>query len=209
MNGVEVRPTSRFPSQTGRSAKFSHRDIDQMKLATGLRERSVDTHSFAFRAYAAAARASSRQILKSEHQVDDVVQRVFEDLWDRPERFNPTRGPLVAYVKVQARARSIDLVRSETSRRVREEHRDRASDPVDPMEECLASSSNDDLRRCVDQLPKIEREPIELSFYGRMSYRTVARLLDLPEGTVKARIRLGLTHLATILNEHEEAFHCL
>jgi RNA polymerase sigma-70 factor, ECF subfamily len=183
-----------------------------MNLALGLRERSVDTHSFAFRTYAAAARASSRRVLNSEHQVDDVVQRVFEDLWDRPERFNPTRGPLVAYVKVQARARSIDLVRSETRRRGRERELDRATDLIDlddPMDQCLASSSNDELRRRVDQLPEIERVPIVLSFYGQMSYRAVARRLGLPEGTVKARIRRGLTHLGTILNEAEETLQSL
>jgi len=179
-----------------------------MKMALCLSERCVYTHSYAFRTYAPAARAASRRVLRSEYQVDDVVQRVFEDLWDRPERFNPTRGPLIAYVRMQARARSIDLIRSESSRKAREKQLDRASasfiDSVDPMDECLMSSFNDEVRRCVNQLPKSEREPIELSFYGNMSYRAVAMRLGLPEGTIKSRIRRGLMHLGAILiNEIE------
>jgi len=174
-----------------------------MKMACGLRERCVDTHSYAFRTCAPAARAVSRRILRSEHQVDDVVQRVFEDLWYRPDRFNPTRGPLITYVRMQARARSIDLIRSERSRKEREKQLHRARDlfidQVDPMDECLVSSFNDEVRRCVNQLPKSERESIELSFYGNMSYRAVATRLGLPEGTIKSRIRRGLIHLGAIL----------
>ena len=54
-------------------------------------------------------------------------------------------------------------------------------------------------RRALAQLPDIERRAVELAYLGGHSYRTVARMLDEPEGTVKSRIRSGLAKLRVTL----------
>jgi RNA polymerase sigma-70 factor (ECF subfamily) len=51
------------------------------------------------------------------------------------------------------------------------------------------------LRESLDALEATEREAIELAYYGGYTYRQVARILELPEGTVKSRIRSGLKRM--------------
>lgn len=171
-------------------------------MATELRDHCLEAHAFAFRRYAAAVRASSRRVLSHEGQVDDVVLRVFEDLWENPDRFDPERGSLATYLRVQARGRSIDLVRAE-SRRTRHErsvhlNAHHPSHVQDPSSHVVVTYATGELRKYLALLPESERLIIELSFFGGKSYRAVATQLGLPEGTVKSRIRRGLSRLRVI-----------
>lgn len=126
----------------------------------------------------------------------DVVQEVFLDLWRRPGRFDPGRGSLGGFLAMQARTRSIDGVRSDLSRRARE----LATEPADVADTSIdrlvsRHHDNDIVRRALMAIPGPEREAVVLAFFGGHSYRDVARVLGAPEGTVKSRIRSGLSHL--------------
>ena len=109
--------------------------LSDVELSLLLRERVPEAHAFVFREWVRVVRSASYRILRSHDSVDDVVQRVFEELWSHPERYNPVRGPLVQYLAMQGRSRSIDLVRSEISRTRRESAdqaaRDRSSGALD------------------------------------------------------------------------------
>ena len=63
----------------------------------------------------------------------------------------------------------------------------------------------DAVRRALAALPDAEREVVELAYFGGHSYRAVATMLGLPEGTVKGRIRAGLMKLRTALDEYGRA----
>jgi RNA polymerase sigma-70 factor (ECF subfamily) len=56
------------------------------------------------------------------------------------------------------------------------------------------------VRRAVRSLPPDQREAVELAYFGGLSYRDVARALDIPEGTAKSRVRLALAKLQTLLD---------
>jgi RNA polymerase sigma-70 factor (ECF subfamily) len=205
---VSFASSQRNASPLGRTVALAlgSRDwADQMVLAADLKARSSEAHSYAFRIYASAVRASSRQVLKSEQQVEDVVQLIFSDLWVRPERFDPARGTLVAYVKMQARARSIDLVRSEARRLERERHVDhgafRLPPSLDPPEYAVNADKNHRVQKHLGNLPEGERRAIELAFFGHLTYSQVADRLGLPEGTVKSQIRRGLSRLRKVLED--------
>ncbi|MDP1820579.1 MAG: sigma-70 family RNA polymerase sigma factor [Acidimicrobiales bacterium] len=136
--------------------------------------------------------------------VDDVVQEVFERLWTRtrPDRFDPGRGSLQAFLYQDAVGRSIDAGRSDTSRRRREDRdvrtlTDELADPVAGAWEAGDDASL--VRRALIQLPDTERAPIELAYYGELTYAQVATQLQQPEGTIKSRIRRGLRRMATTL----------
>jgi RNA polymerase sigma-70 factor (ECF subfamily) len=168
--------------------------ISDTELAALLRERSPEAHAFAFREWEGAVRAASYRVLRSHDSVDDVVQRVFEELWRHPERYDPSRAALVQYLALQGRSRSIDLLRSEISRARRES--------ADGDLQIRMSGSGDDagsLRSLLDRLPSSEREVIQLAYFGQLTYNEVALKLALPEGTVKSRIRKGLMHLRSVV----------
>ena len=175
--------------------------LSDAELSLLLRERVPEAHAYVFREWVRVVRSASYRILRSRDSVDDVVQRVFEELWSHPERYNPVRGPLVQYLAMQGRSRSIDLVRSEISRTRRESAdqatRDRSSGAFDETGQ---------LGSWLESLPTGEREAIKLAYLGQLTYKEVALQLELPPGTVKSRIRKGLIRLRSEISneEHEQ-----
>jgi RNA polymerase sigma-70 factor, ECF subfamily len=160
-----------------------------------------DALAEAYRRHAGSVFGLARRLLTQHALAEEVVQEVFLRLWDHPERFDPERGSLRAYLLAQCHGRAIDLLRSETSRRNREDrdHRRQAQAGYDVEHEVWDIVVGDHVRTALEQLPEGERTVIEMAYFGGATYREVAAELDLPEGTVKSRIRRGLTRLRTEL----------
>jgi RNA polymerase sigma-70 factor (ECF subfamily) len=149
-----------------------------------------------FRRHARSITASARLILGNSTLCDDVVAEVFLALWLAPQAFDPSRGSLLGYLRVKARGKSIDLLRSETAR-VRREVAARPNRRQTPSldSDMMADESSIEVLEALASLPAREREPIELAFQQGMTYRQIAAYLGVPEGTIKSRIRSGLRHL--------------
>ncbi len=160
-----------------------------------------DALAEAYRRHAGAVFALAKRLLADAALAEEIVQEVFLRIWNQPEKFDPERGTLRSYLLAQCHGRSVDLLRSETSRRAREErdHRRRAEGGYDLEHEVLDLSVAERVKDALVQLPEGEREAITLAYFGGHTYREVADLLDQPEGTVKSRIRSGLKRLRTEL----------
>lgn len=153
-----------------------------------------------FRRHSCSVAAVARTVLGPNSGCEDVVAEVFTSLWCAPEKFDPERGSLLGFLRVRARSRSIDLLRSESSRQRREYNDERVKrSPPTAEVELIAAESVRELRGTVSRLSDDERIAIELAYFGGMSYRSVALHLGLPEGTVKSRIRSGLQHLRGVV----------
>jgi len=155
----------------------------------------------AYRRHAGAAFGLALRILRARPLAEDVIQEVFLRLWNEPEKFDPARGTLRAFLLAQTHGRSVDLVRAESARRQREQrqaNRDRPyQDDIEREVEQLTIAEH--VRAALSDLSESERAAIELAYFGGHSYREVAVLLGEPEGTVKSRIRAGLARLRTTL----------
>ncbi|MDJ0924007.1 MAG: sigma-70 family RNA polymerase sigma factor [Acidimicrobiia bacterium] len=136
-------------------------------------------------------------LLRREELAQDITQEVFVRLWKRPERYDPERGALSSFLQLDAHGRSVDLIRSEEARNKREIANERLSSDYQPSpeEEAMKRITSERVRTALYQLKETEREPIAMAFYMGYSYRKVADVLGVPEGTVKSRIRSGLAKL--------------
>ncbi len=143
------------------------------------------------------------RVLRDPAQSEEVAQEVFLELWDRSARFDPQRGTAVTWIMTVAHRRAVDRVRSEQSLRDRVE-RVAAAEP--PAYDQVASSveeraEHERVRRALAAVTDLQREAIELAYYGGRTYRQVADLLGVPLGTIKTRLRDGLRRLQTELDE--------
>lgn len=151
--------------------------------------------------YGGAVWAVATRVCGDRTLAEDVTQTVFVELWRRPRRYDPERGALRPWLMAQAHARAVDAVRSEAARRRREERE--AGYPVVPPPdvetEVHLATLSDGVRRAVARLASDERDAIVLAYFGGHSYREAAEMLGAPEGTVKSRIRRGLSGLRRAL----------
>lgn len=135
-------------------------------------------------------------VLYDQRLAEEVAQEVFLRLWREPERFDPSRGSLRSFLLSITHSRAIDLLRSETSRRAREERaRRRADGGYDLEQEIFDVTTAENVRGAVSKLPDPERKAIELAYFGGHTYREVAAIMKEPEGTVKSRIRSALRRM--------------
>ena len=141
------------------------------------------------------------KVVRDPSQAEEVVQEVFVELWRVAPRFDPERGAVTSWVATIAHRRAVDRVRSEQSARNRVEREstrvERAHDDVADSVVAVDQSQFDRrrVRRALDRLTSMQREAVELAYFSGYTYREVAVLLDVPEGTVKTRIRDGMIRL--------------
>jgi len=166
-------------------------------VVAGIVGRDADALAEVYREHSHAIFGFARCIVRSTALAEDVVQDVFVRLWNHADRFEPDRGSLRSYLFTLAHGRSIDLVRSESARRHREERDATLADQN--SEEDLAG--NHAVHAALEHLGAPEREALALAYFAGYSYRQVASMLDVPEGTIKNRIRSGLAHLRVDLTE--------
>jgi RNA polymerase sigma-70 factor (ECF subfamily) len=159
----------------------------------------------AYRRHGGAVHNLARRVLGSGDLADEVTQEVFVDLWKKPEQFDASRGSLRTLLITKTHGKAVDLIRSETSRRNREqksvEETALAGYDVDRFAWDLAIA--DQVKTALDTLPEEERQSIEMAYFKGLTYREVAAQLGTPEGTVKSRIRSGLMRMKKALSQQE------
>jgi RNA polymerase sigma-70 factor, ECF subfamily len=139
-----------------------------------------------------------RKVLRDPSQSEEVTQEIFVEVWRTASRFEQDRGSVRTWVLTMAHRRAIDRVRSEQASRDRTERvglRDRVRAFDEVSEQVEVQFEHQQVRAALDHLTDLQREAVELAFYGGYTYREVAELLDTPLGTVKTRLRDGLIRL--------------
>ncbi|MEY2397498.1 MAG: polymerase sigma-70 factor, subfamily [Actinomycetota bacterium] len=173
------------------------REQSDATLVLGIARYKQEALAEVYRRHAGAVYALARRVTNASSVAEEVVQEVLLKLWSQPERFDADRGSLRSFLLTQAHSRAVDIARSDSSRRRREEtdNARTAKAGYDVEHEVWDIAMAEQVKGAMSALPVDERNAIELAYFGGHSYRDVARILDQPEGTVKSRIRSGLRRL--------------
>jgi RNA polymerase sigma factor (sigma-70 family) len=140
------------------------------------------------------------RVIGDPRAAEDVSQDVFVTVWERPEAFDPERGSLRTWLGTLAHRRAVDYVRREEARRRRTERDAARRVSVPDVEEvAVALVTAERVREALELLPEEQRQAIQLAYFGGKTYRQVAEVLGIPEGTAKSRLRLGLRRIADAL----------
>jgi RNA polymerase sigma-70 factor (ECF subfamily) len=142
------------------------------------------------------------RLLGNRADADDALQDVFWQVWRSAGQYDSQRASPKAWLCLIARSRATDRLR----RRARQPARS-VAEPVafaDPAQNLEQSESAVHVREALGELPEAQRSAICLAFYGGRSYDAVAREQQVPVGTIKTRIRLGMQQLRGILRRKLE-----
>jgi RNA polymerase sigma-70 factor, ECF subfamily len=150
------------------------------------------------------------RISGSRESAEEITLDVFQAVWKRAPDYDPAGGSVVGWIMNQARSRSIDRVRFEQrKKRVSNPaaHDDQDHVEVDDAADLMSAQQRGALvRDAIAALSPEERQAIETSFFGGLSYSESALRLGQPLGTLKTRVRSALSKLRTVLaNEGGES----
>ncbi len=137
-------------------------------------------------------------VVRDRAVAEEITQEVFVEIWKLATRFDPQKGSVRTWTSTLAHRRAVDQVRSDQSRRTREE-RDHQRSPnqlIDDVATTVQTSfEHAEVRDALEALTTKQREAVTLAYFGGHTYHEVAALLEVPEGTVKTRIRDALIKL--------------
>ena len=143
------------------------------------------------------ALASANRVLRDEAAAEDVVQDVFVQLWLRPDMYDPKRGSLASYVSMLARSRALDRWRSRSARehaavRAEEAAKVEAQVTESAAEPVIRRETSRTLLTALESLPGDQRDALLLAYGRGLTAQEIAQAVDVPLGTAKSRVRLGL-----------------
>lgn len=158
-----------------------------------------------FDRHADAAFSLAYRMCGRRGMAQDVVQEAFLSLWRSGARYDRSRGSVRSWILGVVRNRTIDLFRRETVRAGRDVNAEsiveRMASPENVARDAERRQDARDVRAALRDLPPDQRQVIELAYFGGFSHTQIAEMLELPAGTVKGRMRLGLTKLRVALSD--------
>ncbi len=144
----------------------------------------------------------------SDHQIaEDLIQDAFVSVWKRATSYSPQSGAVRSWLVSIAHHRTIDYLRVVQRRSVLKEatwedvERDERTAEPDAAEGALLSIQSDIVREAMSELSAEQRLIIDLAYFQGWTHSEIAAKCQIPLGTVKARMRLGIKHLKRILEQ--------
>jgi RNA polymerase sigma-70 factor, ECF subfamily len=164
------------------------------------------TFSRVYDQHSRGVHATAYRILGNAAQAQDVVQDVFLRVWRNPQKFDARRGELGSYLRLMARSRALDLWRegqaagraSDRLKVVVAQEQPRAEEQ--PARHAERDALQSLVRDAMRELPDKQREALVLAHWGGLTADEIARRVDVPLGTAKSRLRLGMAKLRESLD---------
>ena len=146
------------------------------------------------------------RILDDRESTEELTVDVYHEVWRRASKYDAAAGSVIGWMMNLARSRAIDRVRFDRRKKRLQVHPDVPTEPAaDPCSEDLElEQRGQSVREALRVLTAAERQVIETAYFSDLTYAEVAKWLDQPPGTVKTRIRAGLTKLRIALASERE-----
>ncbi|HEX8797404.1 MAG TPA: sigma-70 family RNA polymerase sigma factor [Terriglobales bacterium] len=148
------------------------------------------------------------RIVENAATAEDVALEVYLQVWRQARTYDPSRGTALGWIVTLARSRAIDAVRSKGMREFRQHRSLEAVNAADaaagPEESSALAQRRHFVTTALQTLPAEQRRAIELAFFSGMSHTEIAEFLELPLGTIKTRVRLGMARLRDALRAYAE-----
>jgi RNA polymerase sigma-70 factor (ECF subfamily) len=190
-------------AQIGRRSR--HSELPDEQLMALVRDGDSGAFEIVFDRHGGVAFSLAYRMCGRRALAEDIVQEAFLSLWRTGARYDPSRGSVRSWVLSAVHNRAIDAFRRESIREGKTVADDglseRIEEPVRTAEEVERRDEAREIRTALDSLPTEQRRVIELAYFGGFSHSEIAEQLGLPAGTVKGRMRLGLSKLRLVVSD--------
>lgn len=138
------------------------------------------------------------RVVRDAAQAEEVTQEAYLEIWRTASRFDSDRGSAMSWLMTIGHRKAVDRVRSAEASSRRDTSYQQQNQSVDhdtTAEAAQASLEAKRVRTAMAALTQVQRQALELAYFGGYTHTEVATMLDLPVGTAKTRIRDGLIRL--------------
>jgi RNA polymerase sigma-70 factor (ECF subfamily) len=171
----------------------------EQELVALLKEQSNEAFNYLYEHYSGALFTIINQIVPDKDTASDVMQEVFVNIWRKMNSYDPSKGRLFTWMLNIARNAAIDKVRSKG-------YRDSLkNNPIAEGENSVTDMSTDPvlndvgLKKVLTTLNEEYRKLIDLSYFQGFTHDEISKMLGIPLGTVKTRIRTAISQLRTMI----------
>lgn len=183
------------------------KDAPDGELIDLLRAGNSQAMSVLYDRYAGLVYSLAFKILQNKGDAEELTQDIFISLWQK-DSYQAGRGSLKSFLGLLTRHRAIDKLRK---RNTAQNFLDRwqlniveSSTELMPLETVQEREQQEKLQKALSLLPPEQREILTMNFFEGLSRAQIAEKLNLPEGTVKSRVRLAFVRLKRLLLEQNQ-----
>jgi RNA polymerase sigma-70 factor (ECF subfamily) len=180
-------------------ASFTSSEVTDEQLMARIKDHDEVALSAMYRRHTPILRTVISRVVHNESDVDDLLQEVFLELWNRAESYDEAKGKVLGWLVTLARRRAIDRVRrrqayarAEERLRLETEHEPQMARFHGVEDDVDAADRAEVFRRLLSTLPEAQREALQLAYYRGLSQREIAAKTGIPLGTIKTRLELAV-----------------
>lgn len=183
---------------------------DDVLLLTQIAQRNQAALSLFYDRYSRIVYALAFKSLRSVEESEEVVLDVFAQVWRIAERYDARKGKVDTWLFTLVRSRILDrlrkLQRTTPSSLISFDavEIEPKADCIEPFEEALMVERRSQVQQVLQTLPEAQRLVLQLAYYQGLTQSEIAAQTGLALGTVKTRIRLGLSKLKSTLGSRED-----
>jgi RNA polymerase sigma factor (sigma-70 family) len=197
-----------FPGQLGWTMRKQHAHLSDEALVALVARGDEDALGELYDRVSRIAYGLAMRVLRDDRLAEDAVQEGFLAVWRNAAAFRAERAKASTWILTLVHRRAVDLVRREERRRAEplsEETATGGEGVADATDEAAwLRFERERVQSALRQLPDVQREALELAYYGGFSQSELAERLGVPLGTIKSRMFAGLARLRELLDESTE-----
>jgi RNA polymerase sigma-70 factor (ECF subfamily) len=173
-------------------------DTDLISLV----ESDPEAFALLYDRHSRAAYALAYRMMGERMAAEDLVQEVFLRIWRAARSYRSERGSVRTWILSIVRNRGIDQLRAKATRRRMQDKIETSaprSHPSEAFTETWSNSIRDQIREALEDLPPEQSKILDLAYFSGCTHVEIAGLLNIPLGTVKGRMRLGIEKMRGLL----------
>jgi RNA polymerase sigma-70 factor (ECF subfamily) len=185
-------------------ANFTAGEATDEQLMTRIQAQDEAALAALYRRHTAMLRTIIARVVHNDYDVDEVLQEVFVELWNRAAHYDEEKGKALGWIVTLARRRAIDRIRrrqaysrAEERLRLETERHPEMYSGQGVEDEANATDRAEIFQKILATLPEAQREALQMAYFHGLSQREIAAKTGIPLGTIKTRLELAVRKVRT------------